>query len=254
MKIGLPNEYFLPFAAGGAEWSLLYLSQTLKAQGHQAVIITPNYGAAPFEEMDGVQVYRFPFPGKMKPGQKVMRFRWLANPLFYLWSALQIRKIAKREKLEVLHAQNKYMLPGTWLAARSLGIPVLLTIRDTSLLCPSGMCLHQYDDMPDGCTWSHYTAQCMPEYIERYLAPSTFLGKLKSKMTMSWLWGDTAIRRFFVRYTDGIVGVSQVDALQLAEYGLSDSRYVLYALQVEEGQFDLDLVVELRDYDRIDVL
>ncbi|MEM7348883.1 MAG: glycosyltransferase family 4 protein, partial [Chloroflexota bacterium] len=209
MKIALTNEYFLPFAAGGAEWSLLYLAKTLRQQGHEPIIITPNYGAETVEIIEGVPVYRFPFPGRMKPGQKVMRFRWLANPLFYFWSAWCIYQLAKKARVEVLHAQNKYMLLGSWLAGRFLKIPVLLTIRDTSLLCPSGMCLHRYDELPNGCTFRHYYNECMPEYVARYLAPRNWLHRTKAYLTMSWLWLDAALRRLFLRRVDGIIGVSQ---------------------------------------------
>jgi len=199
----------MPFAAGGAEWSLSHLAHALVARGHKAVVITPNYGAATFEEMDGVRVHRLPFPGRMRRGQKVMRFRWLANPAFYLWFAVQTRRIAVFERLDILHAQNKYALPGTWLAARWLRVPVLLTIRDTSLLCPAGMCLHRYDEQPGGCKRSNFWGECAPDYIAQYLAPHTRLGELHARLILEWLWWDTALRRAIARRTDGIVGVSQ---------------------------------------------
>jgi glycosyltransferase involved in cell wall biosynthesis len=220
VNIGLTNEYFWPFSAGGAEWSLLHLARELATRGHRPSIITPNYGAASFEEVDGVRVHRFPFPARMKRDQKVMRFRWLANPAFYLWFAIQARHVTLREQIEVLHAQNKYALPGTWLAARSLNLPVLLTIRDTSLLCPAGMCLHRYDQRPDGCKHSDFRSECKPEYIARYLSPRTRLSALRFHLTLEWLWWDTAVRRALAHRTDGIVGVSRGILEVYARWGM----------------------------------
>ena len=57
MRIGLINEYFPPFAPGGAEWSTLHLAKGLASRGHRVGVITPNYGALPDrEEIDGFTV------------------------------------------------------------------------------------------------------------------------------------------------------------------------------------------------------
>ncbi|PYN39814.1 MAG: hypothetical protein DME00_35965 [Candidatus Rokuibacteriota bacterium] len=82
------SEYFPPFAPGGAEWSLATLADALVARGHRVTIVTPNWGAAPREERDGVRIVRFPFPKKLdrhRP-RKPAPSKWLANPLYYLCS------------------------------------------------------------------------------------------------------------------------------------------------------------------------
>lgn len=40
MRIGLVNEYYPPFAPGGAEWSTQRLGEALAA-AHHVVVITP---------------------------------------------------------------------------------------------------------------------------------------------------------------------------------------------------------------------
>ena len=47
MRICLVNEYFPPFAPGGAEWSMDALGRALAGRGHGVLVVTPNYGAAP---------------------------------------------------------------------------------------------------------------------------------------------------------------------------------------------------------------
>src|SRR2546430_11544988 len=77
------NEYFPPFAPGGAEWSLDALAHALAGRGHRVTIVTPNWGAAPRQEYDGVHIVRFAFPKRLEPGPRLAPAKWLANPLFY---------------------------------------------------------------------------------------------------------------------------------------------------------------------------
>src|SRR5881396_2020366 len=77
------NEYFPPFAPGGAEWSLDALARALAGRGHRVTIVTPNWGAEPREEYHGVGIVRFPFPLRLEPGRGPASPKWLANPAFY---------------------------------------------------------------------------------------------------------------------------------------------------------------------------
>ena len=207
MNIGLINEYFPPFAPGGAEWSMLALARGL-AQSHRVTIITPNYGAAAFEELDGIRIHRFNYRARIKPGQTMVRFRWLANPLFYFHSARQIERIARREHLDILHAQNKYSLPGAWLAARRLGVPIVYTVRDATMICPLGQCLIKYEPVHPECGhWRHWWRDCRPTYIDNYLSGAH--KSLRINATLIWLWLDTRLRRWFFRRADGVIGVSE---------------------------------------------
>ncbi len=218
MNIGLVNEYFPPFAPGGAEWSMLALAQRL-AQSHRVTVITPNYGAPQSEEMSGIHVYRFNCRARLEPGRATLRFRWLANPAFYLHSARQVSYIARREKLNILHVQNKYSLPGAWLAARQLGIPVIYTVRDTAMICPMGQCLIKYEPVHPECgRWGHWWRDCRPTYIDHYLSGKHSSPRVNA--TLIWLWLDTRLRRWFFRRVDGIVGVSEGILRVYAQAGL----------------------------------
>ena len=65
MNVCLVNEYFPPFAPGGAEWSLEALARALARRGHRVTVVTPNWGAALREESVGVRIVRFAFPKKL---------------------------------------------------------------------------------------------------------------------------------------------------------------------------------------------
>jgi len=249
MNIALTNEYFPPFAPGGAEWSMLALARAL-ARSHRVTVITPNYGAAPYEERDGVRIFRFDYPARIPPGQTTLRFRWLANPLFYQLFARQIGRVARRlsretgEPLDILHAQNKYALPGTWLASRRLAIPVVYTIRDTSMICPLGQCFIQYQGgvHPRCGQWGHWWRYCRPTYIDNYLPGRR--SNLKVNASLIWLAMDTRIRRWFFRRTDGIAGVSEGILRVYREAGLLGGlpTRAVYNLPPEESALPGDQV------------
>lgn len=223
------------------------LAKKLANLDHRVVVITPNYGAAASEELEGVRVYRFKYRARIEPGQTTVRFRWLANPLFYFHSSRQIEHIARSERLDILHAQNKYSLPGAWLAARRMGVPVVYTVRDATMICPLGQCLIKYKPVHPECGhWGHWWRDCRPTYIDNYLS-----GKRKSwrvNATLAWLWLDTRLRRWFFRRADGVIGVSESILQVYDQAGLLTGQptRAIYNLPPEEALLPDDEIAELR--------
>ncbi len=207
MRICLVNEYFPPFAPGGAEWSTEALARALAGRGHQVVVVTPDYGAPRLEERDGVKIVRFPFPLKLRPGRTLLSAKWLANPLFYVYATWALVRIARRERAEVIHVQNKHMLIPGALAGRWLGIPVVLTIRDGSIINAAPMCLHHGDRMPPDCGIRKLWRECSEEYFDLYVKKRG--RRLRSKLAFLYFWLDSRLKQRFLRRLDGVIGVSQ---------------------------------------------
>ncbi len=206
MRICLVNEYFPPFAPGGAEWSLEALARALASRGHRVVVVTPNYGAAPEEERDGVRIVRFPFPVRLPPGRTPVSAKWLANPFFYLCTAWAVARVARRERADLIHVQNKHsLIPGA-LAGRLLGIPVFLTIRDGGLINAAPLCLHHGDRMPPDCGVRKLWRECSEEYFALYIKNPR--RKLRSKLAFLYFWLDSRLKQRFLRRIDGVIGVS----------------------------------------------
>jgi glycosyltransferase involved in cell wall biosynthesis len=229
MNICLVNEYFPPFAPGGAEWSLDALSRAMAARGHRVTIVTPNYGAAAREERDGVSVVRFSFPRRLPSGRTPATPKWLANPLFYLWAALAVARAARRAGAEVIHAQNKHSLIPCVLAGRWLGVPVFLTIRDGSIVDAAPMCLHHGDRMPTDCGVRKLWRECSEEYFTQYLAGRR--SRLRGKLAFLYFWLDSRLKQRFLRRVDGVIGVSRGILEIYRRSGLFDgvrSTHVVY--------------------------
>ena len=205
MNVCLVNEYFPPFAPGGAEWSVEALARALAGRGHRVTIVTPNWGAVPREERDGFRIVRFAFPKKVAPGQRPPP-KWLANRLFYAWAALAVFRVARRERADVIHAQNKHSLIPAVRAARLLGVPVFLTIRDGSIIDAAPVCLHHHNRMPPDCGVRKLWRECSEEYFRDWKPRRS---KLRTKLAFFYLWRDSRLKQRFLRRLDGVIGVSQ---------------------------------------------
>jgi len=203
----LVSEYFPPHAPGGAEWSADALARALAARGRRVLVVTPNYGAASREERDGFTVIRFPFPVKRPPGRSTVPGRYHANPIFYLYAGLAVARIARRERVDLIHVQNKHMLiPGA--LARSLaGVPVVATLRDGSIIDAAPMCLHHGDRMPADCGVAKLWRDCAVEYFDLYVAGRR--SRLAARLAFLYRWLDARLKQRFLRRVDAVIGVSQ---------------------------------------------
>jgi len=206
VRIALVNEYFPPHAPGGAEWSVEALARALAGRGHGVVVITPNWGAAPVEERHGFRVRRFPFPVKRPPGRTPAPAKVLANPLFYLYAGLQVARLARLERVDVLHVQNKHMLVPGVLARVLTGRPVLFTIRDASLIDAAPVCLHHHDRRPPDCGVRKLWSECSLEYFEQYMRGRR--GRLRTRLAFLHGWLDACFKQRFLGRVNAVIGVS----------------------------------------------
>src|SRR3989338_8083939 len=165
MKVAMPTEYFWPYDLGGSEWSTYYLAREIIKNGHQVIIITPNYGAKDEEFMDDIKIVRFPFFKKIKSNIPISPYwhtglPWLILPTFYLI------KICRRESVDIIHIQGKYYSPAAFFTKLILRIPAILTVRDYQLICNYGFCIWE---KTKACNWYEYFKKDFSFYIKNYL-------------------------------------------------------------------------------------
>jgi glycosyltransferase involved in cell wall biosynthesis len=225
MRIALVNEYFPPHAPGGAEWSVEALAHALASRGHGVVVITPNWGAAAVEECHGFRVRRFAFPIKRPPGQTPVPLKVFANPLFYLYAGLQVARLARAERVDVLHVQNKHMLVPGVLARALARRPVLFTIRDASLIDAAPVCLHHHDRRPPDCGLRKLWGECSLEYFEQYARGRR--GRLRTRLAFLHGWLDACFKQRFLSRVNAVIGVSEgILAVYRRSGLLADARRV----------------------------
>lgn len=203
------SEYYPPFAPGGAEWSTAAWAAALTRRGHRVTVVTPNYGAAAREERDGATIVRVPFPVTLGPGQGEARFLAHRNPLFHLYFAWQVRRAARAVDARIIHAQGKATLVACWLAGRSLGRPVLATIRDVGLLCPLGHCTVFEPWERFDCGAAQFLARCLPYHLAHYTTGLGGPGRARVRAAAAAAWIDNRLRQHAMRRVDRLVGVSR---------------------------------------------
>ncbi|MBI1736462.1 MAG: glycosyltransferase family 4 protein [Candidatus Rokubacteria bacterium] len=268
MNVLFATEYFHPFVPGGTAWSLRILGAALVRAGVGVAVVTPNYGAAPRETIDGIDVFRFPFWRRLAPGPGLAPVRDHVRPAFHRAVRRAVRAAAREVGADVIHAQEKHSLVGAYLAARRLGVPVVLSLRDFGLVCPIATCLLARRDVPHDCSSAKLQRECAPAYLDAYITGS-WRRRLRVRASLAALYLDARLKAAVVRRVDAVVGVSgnvldvyrsagrlragqgrvvynpasavpvaaPVDrAAALAEFGLSDRPVVLFVGKRSPGK------------------
>lgn len=209
MRILFASEYYPPFAPGGAEWTNAAWAAALARRGHSVVVVTPNYGAAPRETADGVTVVRVWSPVTAEPGQDEVGWRFRRNPLFTPYFAWQIARVARAERAELIHSQSRRALVPSWLAARRLGLPLVVTARDAAFVCPLGMCtlFEQWETFD--CSFRQYSTKCLPFYVQNYETGAGPRRRARLTLGLRLAWLEHRIRHMALRRADAVVGVSR---------------------------------------------
>jgi glycosyltransferase involved in cell wall biosynthesis len=231
MRIVFATEYYPPFAPGGSPWSIQLLAEALAASGHTVSVVTPNYGAAAREAVGGVSIVRFPCGRRVSGDASLAPTRFLVGLPFHVRLARAVAAEGRRIGADLVHAQDKHALVGTFLAGRRLRRPVFLTVRDTGLLCPIVTCLLTHDFVPADCSAVKLQRECLGFYLQHYIPPG-FVRRLRVRASALLLYLDARLKRFFVRHLDGVVGVSQglLEIYLRAGYGRRERSHVVYSL------------------------
>jgi glycosyltransferase involved in cell wall biosynthesis len=164
------TPYYPPYGAGGAEYTASLHAQLLVEKGHKVIVVTPNYGAeAEFTIASGVDVMRYPFNklkkiGDQVGGAKLYSRRHQTELARFLYEKFVGMDIA------CIHVQQSFSLIGASDAAQKLNVPLIVHIRDTSLVCALGAtCLVKSgaSKVPSFCGLKVHLS-CSSKYGERF--------------------------------------------------------------------------------------
>lgn len=165
MKVLFISEFFTPFIHGGGEISTFKLAKGLVKRGVEVDILTPNYGASNFEEIDGVKIFRFSFYKRLKTKSDSLTNIWYANPIFFLYLSLLIIKHVRKNHVSLIHVHSRFSIPSTVVASKILGVPVVGTFRDWQLLCNYAVCLTGNSTGKTCHLWEYFTVD-FPKYYK----------------------------------------------------------------------------------------
>lgn len=158
------TDHYAPYGVGGSAESVRLLAVGMVARGHRVTLVTPAWGTGHLSDAmeGGVRVVRVPVPGALPT--------WAtAPPTGFVWGLTRaIARVVCRfaPTADLVHAQDRRVLPGAMLGARDR--PVLLTLRDVGLLCPIVTCLLDQRTVPEDCGQRRLWRTCGPGFARRY--------------------------------------------------------------------------------------
>lgn len=184
------------------------LARALVRRGHEVVVVTPNYGTEADANVDGVQVRRFPFPRKLKPGQGSVPVRWHASPVFWARFTYQLYRAGRTLRPDVVLACLRFSMLPTLLAARLLGAKALTEFRDPGYGCPITTCLFEGDRIPKDCGPHRMWRHCSDYFFERYVKGS-WRRRIRTRLVLvpSFVAHQVMLRT--LRWFDGALFVSR---------------------------------------------
>jgi glycosyltransferase involved in cell wall biosynthesis len=148
MKILIANTLYYPDMVGGAEISTQILAEGLVAAGVEVcVVCATGSGSDRVSELNGVKIYHLRFanlywPHQPKKRSPLAKLVWHAIDVHNVLMARKIKKIVEREKPDIISTSNLSCLSiGIWRMANESGVPIVHTVRDYYLMCPTSKML-----------------------------------------------------------------------------------------------------------------
>ncbi len=250
MHVALLQDYFLPHAPGGAEWSTLALARQLTRRGVRATIITTDLAGEDTRAetgrvdgmlaMEGITITRVPFEKKMSGPPQAFASYVYGN----VWTEARLtrRLLALDLRPDLFHVQNFGMLVPGYRAARLCGIPVVATIRDYRGVCPVAICLHRDDLPPARCTHAEFRA-CADEYLRRYSPDLPWGRRLRYRGRRELEWWTRSRQQRVLRDLDATVFVSAATRAIYAAAGLAGRNPIVIHNQPPEEEPATDVRV-----------
>ena len=247
MRILFATEYYAPFAPGGSPWSIEALGGLLTQRGHMVTVVTPGWGGPGCEDGPGPRIVRFPIRRRLAAGASLAPTRTLVSPWFHLRLCRAIVVEARRTGAEVIHAQDKHALVGSYLAGRYLGRPVFLTLRDAGLICPIATCLLSHEFVPGNCSALKLQHDCVPFYLDHYIGAGR-LRRAAVRLHLALLYADAQLKNVVLRRLDGLIGVSAglLEIYLRAGHGRRERARVVYTPSPDDSALNEADVKALR--------
>lgn len=142
MKIAYINSFYAPDEVGGAEKSVRFLAESVVANGHKAMVIALGR-TRESSELNGVRIERLPiqnlyFPTDSGSKSSLQKLAWHTIDSFNPATTRHLGPVLDDFQPDVVHTNNlSGFSVSAWSAIAARRTPVVHTLRDYYLLCPS---------------------------------------------------------------------------------------------------------------------
>src|SRR5579884_993114 len=142
MRIMMLTQFYPPII-GGEERHVQTLSRALVAHGHDVAVVTLwHAGMPPFEEAEGIRVYRVRSMTQRLPWLFSESGRRHAPPWPDPETTRALHAIIRRERPQIVHAHN-WLVHAFLPLKRSSGAKLVLTLHDNSFVCARKSFMYQ---------------------------------------------------------------------------------------------------------------
>lgn len=219
MKILFVCDYFPPFVKGGGEISSYWQVRKATREGIEIIVLAPRYRDKLKIKKEEFKRYWYYLPFKLNVTSPII----FLNPLFLIYLFYQIIKVAKKEKIHLIHCQGKYSTPSVVLAKIFLKIPAILTLRDYKGVCNLGFCLW---NGKKSCNLLSFFKKDFLFYYKNYVKNKN-LASFLAQLIVSYIGRlNTILLSFFMKRTDKLVCVSDYIAKVYANNGYDKKKMI----------------------------
>jgi glycosyltransferase involved in cell wall biosynthesis len=174
MRILMISQFYPPIV-GGEESMVHHLSQALARRGHDVAVATFGNRTLPASEDDGpVRIYRIqPTVARLTAlyGDDVRRH---APPAPDPEAVLALRRLVGLHRPDIVHGHN-WLVHSFIPIKRSCGVPLVITLHDYSLVCPTKRLMHF--GQPCSGPGFRKCMRCSAHYYGRIQGPLVALGQ-----------------------------------------------------------------------------
>lgn len=158
MKIALVNTLYPPTRVGGAERSVAVLAEGLAEKGYEVEVIALTGDSPTTERIGGVTVHRIAagnlyWPFGEASHRPLQRLRWHLADSGHADNEAEVVARIERIAPDIVHTNNLTGFgSGLVPACARLGLPVIHTLRDFSLVCARASLFRNQMDCATRCT------------------------------------------------------------------------------------------------------
>jgi glycosyltransferase involved in cell wall biosynthesis len=158
VKVLIANTLYFPDEVGGAEVATRLLAEGLVKAGIEVcVVCATGVGDDRSEEVNGAKVYRLRssnlyWPHAPGEHSRVAKLIWHAIDVRNTAMSRKLADIIRRERPDIVNTANLSCLSvDAWRVASNAGVPIVHTIHDYYLLCPTATMLSGGKPCPSQC-------------------------------------------------------------------------------------------------------
>ena len=187
MRVLMLSEFYPPLV-GGMERHVQTLSRELVQRGHQVAVGTLQHKGSPaFEDDEGVRIYRLAGWNQMLGPFYQDKEHPFHPPLPDPGVMAGLRRVVEQEHPDIVHARKGMLYSFVGLKAWS-GAKLVVTLHDTSLICPT-------------MTYLHNGRVCTgPSYLKCVCCASSHYGRGKGFLVTSGLKLSSHLHQYVDKY------------------------------------------------------